>query len=188
MAMARAYRQNSISQLLRPLNGDPFAKTIRRVSVAPAAFAIRGGARASSPSPGGDFAAAPPPEEKRAARKAPRAPRRLITISTSDGKWHGEWNCDYMFTLRELGVADVAEGGQGDSKVLISLVIHKVGLLVAISSSSSSSRFGGMTCSFRGRRLGNCSTPGSDSQWKGESARPSLGDAAAASPRTLKRF
>ncbi|CAA7399128.1 unnamed protein product [Spirodela intermedia] len=125
MAMARTCRQNSTSQLQHPINGDSFPKTMSRVSVPRAACAIHGGARASSTHPGGDFAAPPPPEEKRAARKAPRAPRRLITISTSDGRWHGEWSCDYVFTLRELGVADVAEGGQGDTKVLISLVIHK---------------------------------------------------------------
>ncbi|CAA6662717.1 unnamed protein product [Spirodela intermedia] len=70
-----------------------------RISVPRAACAIHGGARAST-HPGGDFAA-PPPPEKRAARKAPR-PR--------GGSW--VW-------------PDVAEGGQGDTKVLVSLVIHK---------------------------------------------------------------
>ncbi|XP_058097939.1 large ribosomal RNA subunit accumulation protein YCED homolog 2, chloroplastic isoform X2 [Magnolia sinica] len=62
---------------------------------------------------------------KKNTRKRPRTPRRLITISTSDGKWHGQWTYDYIFSLRELQVADLAEDGQKDAEVSISLSIDK---------------------------------------------------------------
>ncbi|CAN4105507.1 unnamed protein product [Withania somnifera] len=54
-----------------------------------------------------------------------KACKRLVTISTSDGRWHGEWNCDYIFSLRDLQLEDLAEDGHTDTQVSITLSIHK---------------------------------------------------------------
>ncbi|RVW44620.1 Large ribosomal RNA subunit accumulation protein YCED-like 2, chloroplastic [Vitis vinifera] len=43
------------------------------------------------------------------AKKSSRSPKRLITISTSDGRWHGKWNSDYVFSFRELQLEDLVE-------------------------------------------------------------------------------
>lgn len=63
---------------------------------------------------------------KKKSPKVSRAPRRLITISTSGARWNGTWGCDYVFTLAELQLADLAEDGQKDAEVFISLSIQKV--------------------------------------------------------------
>ncbi|XP_078439746.1 E3 ubiquitin-protein ligase, putative (DUF177) isoform X1 [Wolffia australiana] len=118
MAAARSYGQQPISHVLQPIRRR-WVTIGHRISVPPPGSC--GGARAAA----ADFAA----EEKRAAaaaaRRGPKAPRRLITISTADGRWQGEWNCDYVFTLRELGLGDVADLGQADAAVLIRLLVQK---------------------------------------------------------------
>ena len=119
MATARSCHQPSISRLRHPPQQSSFSPRKGWISISPPGAAA-GGARCSS---GGDFS---PGEKRTAAKKAPRAPRRLITISTADGRWQGEWYCDFVYSLRELGVADVADLGQADSNVLISLVVQKV--------------------------------------------------------------
>ncbi|XP_010277278.1 PREDICTED: uncharacterized protein LOC104611776 [Nelumbo nucifera] len=58
-------------------------------------------------------------------RRGSRTPRRLISISTSDGRWHGRWTSDYVYSLEELKLADLAEDGQKNAEVLISLNIDK---------------------------------------------------------------
>nr|XP_010911706.1 uncharacterized protein LOC105037779 [Elaeis guineensis] len=63
---------------------------------------------------------------KKKSRKVSRAPRHLITISTSGVGWNSKWSCDYVFTLAELQLADLAEDGQKDAEVFISLSIQKV--------------------------------------------------------------
>ncbi|KAL3651054.1 hypothetical protein CASFOL_007457 [Castilleja foliolosa] len=51
---------------------------------------------------------------------------RLITISTSDGKWQGKWNCDYIFSLQELRLQDLSdEACAADTDVCINLCVHK---------------------------------------------------------------
>ncbi|PPS06859.1 hypothetical protein GOBAR_AA13786 [Gossypium barbadense] len=35
--------------------------------------------------------------------------RRLVTISTADGRWHGTWNCDYLLSLKQLNLDDLVE-------------------------------------------------------------------------------
>ncbi|WOL16868.1 hypothetical protein Cni_G25656 [Canna indica] len=62
---------------------------------------------------------------KKKETKMSRAPRRLITISTAGGRWQGQWSCEYIFTLRELQLADLAEDGQKDSEVFVNLTIQK---------------------------------------------------------------
>ncbi|KAH0456448.1 hypothetical protein IEQ34_014355 [Dendrobium chrysotoxum] len=62
---------------------------------------------------------------KRKSMKSGRTSRRLITISTSCGKWQGQWNCDYLLSLRELQLADLAEEGDKNAEVLVSLSIQK---------------------------------------------------------------
>ncbi|XP_073112716.1 large ribosomal RNA subunit accumulation protein YCED homolog 2, chloroplastic-like [Elaeis guineensis] len=62
---------------------------------------------------------------KKKSHKVSRAPRRLITISTSGAGWNSKWSCDYVFTLAELQLADLAEDGQKDAEVFISLSIQK---------------------------------------------------------------
>ncbi|XP_052204541.1 large ribosomal RNA subunit accumulation protein YCED homolog 2, chloroplastic isoform X2 [Diospyros lotus] len=61
------------------------------------------------------------------ARKNSRNPRRLVTIPTSsDGRWHGKWTCDYLFTLQELQLQDLAEDeAQRDAQVSVTLSIQK---------------------------------------------------------------
>ncbi|XWS34302.1 hypothetical protein CRYUN_Cryun21dG0028600 [Craigia yunnanensis] len=53
--------------------------------------------------------------------------RRLITISTADGRWHGTWSCDYLVSLRDLNLDDLVEDDhqQNDAQVSINLCIHK---------------------------------------------------------------
>ncbi|XP_016482240.1 large ribosomal RNA subunit accumulation protein YCED homolog 2, chloroplastic isoform X2 [Nicotiana tabacum] len=59
-------------------------------------------------------------------KRSQRASKRLVTISTSDGRWHGEWKCDYIFSLRDLQLEDLAEDGHKDTQVSINLCIHKI--------------------------------------------------------------
>ncbi|KAJ4973865.1 hypothetical protein NE237_007039 [Protea cynaroides] len=59
-------------------------------------------------------------------RKSSKGPRRRIIISTSDGsKWDGKWTFDYIFTLKELQLEDLAEDGQKKAEVFITLNIEK---------------------------------------------------------------
>ncbi|KAI9118803.1 hypothetical protein K1719_010248 [Acacia pycnantha] len=60
--------------------------------------------------------------------KASRARRRLITISTGDGKWLGEWTSDYKLSLKDLQLQDlveVEEDKKKNAQVLVSLSIQK---------------------------------------------------------------
>ncbi|EYU23256.1 hypothetical protein MIMGU_mgv1a016262mg [Erythranthe guttata] len=51
---------------------------------------------------------------------------RLITISPSaDGKWHGKWDCDYMFSLQELHLHDLCDDIQQDTYVSLNLSVQK---------------------------------------------------------------
>ncbi|KAK1325687.1 hypothetical protein QJS10_CPA01g00107 [Acorus calamus] len=52
--------------------------------------------------------------------------RRLIKVSTaSDGRRFNEWSSDYVLSLRDLQLEDIAKEGQGDTKVFITLTIQK---------------------------------------------------------------
>ncbi|WJZ81372.1 hypothetical protein VitviT2T_001218 [Vitis vinifera] len=86
------------------------------------------------------------------AKKSSRSPKRLITISTSDGRWHGKWNSDYVFSFRELQLEDlVEEDEEKDAEVSISLCIHK-------HASFGFSVDGRIITSFT-RKCSNCSSP-----------------------------
>ncbi|KAF3683858.1 putative Peroxidase 48 [Capsicum annuum] len=52
----------------------------------------------------------------------------LVRISSSDGRWHGEWNCDYIFSLKELQLEDLVEDHHQEdtTQVSIELSIHKI--------------------------------------------------------------
>lgn len=53
--------------------------------------------------------------------------RRLIRISTAEGKWQGNCNADYIFSLRDLRLDDLVEDGDPNSaRVFVSLTIHRV--------------------------------------------------------------
>ncbi|KAK1387330.1 large ribosomal RNA subunit accumulation protein YCED-like [Heracleum sosnowskyi] len=54
-----------------------------------------------------------------------RMPRHLIKISTAEGRWQGKWNTEYNFSLRDLQLQDLAEDGNGEAKVSISLCVDK---------------------------------------------------------------
>ncbi|XP_021896563.1 large ribosomal RNA subunit accumulation protein YCED homolog 2, chloroplastic isoform X2 [Carica papaya] len=55
-----------------------------------------------------------------------KSPSRLITISTSDGKWHGKWSYDYLLSLQELNLQDLVEDEHNpDAMVSINLCIQK---------------------------------------------------------------
>ncbi|XP_077220599.1 E3 ubiquitin-protein ligase, putative (DUF177) [Tasmannia lanceolata] len=66
-----------------------------------------------------------PQNLKKNLRRSPRPPRRLVKIWTSDGKWHGQWTNNYIYSLQELQLADLVEDGQKDAEVFISLSIQK---------------------------------------------------------------
>ncbi|KAL5699691.1 hypothetical protein ACHQM5_030560 [Ranunculus cassubicifolius] len=52
--------------------------------------------------------------------------KRLITISTSaDGKWKESSTTDYVFSLEELRLGDLAEDGHRDAQVFITLNVEK---------------------------------------------------------------
>ncbi|KAK4348254.1 hypothetical protein RND71_034593 [Anisodus tanguticus] len=58
-------------------------------------------------------------------KRSQRVSKRLVRISTSEGRWHGEWNSDYIFSLRDLQLEDLAEDAHTDTQVSINLSIHK---------------------------------------------------------------
>ncbi|KAK7264137.1 hypothetical protein RJT34_31741 [Clitoria ternatea] len=83
-----------------------------------------------------------------------RAPRRLITISPGDGRYHGDWTCDYLVSLHDLQLQDLIEvedGPHKDANVFINLSIQK-------HASFGLSVDGRVTTSFT-RKCSNCCTP-----------------------------
>ncbi|KAJ8759628.1 hypothetical protein K2173_009275 [Erythroxylum novogranatense] len=59
-------------------------------------------------------------------KKSSRTSRRLISISTADGRWHGKWNSDYLLSLKDLHLEDLIEDDHDkDAKVSVSLCIQK---------------------------------------------------------------
>ncbi|XP_006590298.1 large ribosomal RNA subunit accumulation protein YCED homolog 2, chloroplastic isoform X1 [Glycine soja] len=83
-----------------------------------------------------------------------RAPRRLITISPGDGKYHGDWTCDYRVSLHDLELQDLIEddnNSRKDAQVFINLSIQK-------HASFGLSVDGRVTTSFT-RKCSTCSSP-----------------------------
>nr|KAJ0216214.1 hypothetical protein LSAT_V11C300114970 [Lactuca sativa] len=78
--------------------------------------------------------------------------RRLIRISTAEGKWQGNWNADYSFSLRDLRLQDLVEvGDPNDARVFVSLSIHRhAGFGLSVD--------GTIDTSFT-RKCSNCSSP-----------------------------
>lgn len=66
-----------------------------------------------------------PQESKKNTKRTPRTQRRLISISTSSGRWQGQWTHDYVFSLKDLHLSDLAEDGKRDANVLIRLAVQK---------------------------------------------------------------
>ncbi|OAY52223.1 hypothetical protein MANES_04G066700v8 [Manihot esculenta] len=59
-------------------------------------------------------------------KKGSKTPRRLITISTGDGRWHGKWNSQYLLSLQDLHLQDLIEDDeQKDADVSINLSVQK---------------------------------------------------------------
>lgn len=57
-------------------------------------------------------------------------PRRLITISTGDGRWHGKWDSEFLVSLRDLRLGDLVEDDhKKDALVSVKLSVEKVTLL-----------------------------------------------------------
>ncbi|XP_024031769.1 large ribosomal RNA subunit accumulation protein YCED homolog 2, chloroplastic [Morus notabilis] len=53
-------------------------------------------------------------------------PRRLITISTGDGRWHGKWDSEYLLSLRDLRLEDLVDDErQKNAQVSIKLSVQK---------------------------------------------------------------
>lgn len=53
--------------------------------------------------------------------------RRLITISTGDGRWNGKRSCDYLLSLQDLKLEDLLEDKrQKNAQVSINLFVQKV--------------------------------------------------------------
>ncbi|KAL4570008.1 hypothetical protein LXL04_025657 [Taraxacum kok-saghyz] len=78
--------------------------------------------------------------------------KRLIRISTAEGKWQGNWNADYSFSLRDLRLQDLVEvGDPNDARVFVSLTIHRhAGFGLSVD--------GTIDTSFI-RKCSNCSSP-----------------------------
>ncbi|KAL8535696.1 hypothetical protein ACS0TY_011361 [Phlomoides rotata] len=51
---------------------------------------------------------------------------RLMSISSSDGKWRGKWNSDYIFSLQDLQLHHLLDDEAADTSVFINLCIQKV--------------------------------------------------------------
>ncbi|KAL1556450.1 large ribosomal RNA subunit accumulation protein YCED 2, chloroplastic isoform X2 [Salvia divinorum] len=53
---------------------------------------------------------------------------RLIAISTAEAKWHGNWNSEYLFSLRDLQLLDLSDddGVHKDTNVSINLSVQKI--------------------------------------------------------------
>lgn len=58
-------------------------------------------------------------------RKASKSPRRVITIPASSGRWPGKWTCEYLVSLKDLQLDDLAEDGRKDTEVFVSLSLQK---------------------------------------------------------------
>ncbi|KAK2973917.1 hypothetical protein RJ640_019432 [Escallonia rubra] len=58
-------------------------------------------------------------------RKSHRSPRRLVKISTAEGRWLGKWDTDYTLSLRDLQLEDLADDGNQRAQVFITLSIEK---------------------------------------------------------------
>ncbi|XP_060195495.1 large ribosomal RNA subunit accumulation protein YCED homolog 2, chloroplastic [Lycium barbarum] len=84
-------------------------------------------------------------------KRSQRGSKRLVRISTSEGRWHGEWSCDYIFSLRDLQLEDLAEDAHRDTQISINLSIHKhAGFGLSVD--------GKIMTSFT-RKCSNCSSP-----------------------------
>ncbi|TKY67726.1 hypothetical protein E2542_SST10621 [Spatholobus suberectus] len=89
-----------------------------------------------------------------------RGARRLITISPGDGRYHGDWTCDYLVSLHDLQLQDLIEDDNNqhkDAQVFINLSIQK-SLVMPACYSFGLSVDGRVMTSFT-RKCSNCSTP-----------------------------
>ncbi|KAL1556449.1 large ribosomal RNA subunit accumulation protein YCED 2, chloroplastic isoform X2 [Salvia divinorum] len=78
---------------------------------------------------------------------------RLIAISTAEAKWHGNWNSEYLFSLRDLQLLDLSDddGVHKDTNVSINLSVQKhAGFGLSVE--------GRITTSFT-RKCCNCCSP-----------------------------
>ncbi|XP_071696278.1 large ribosomal RNA subunit accumulation protein YCED homolog 2, chloroplastic-like [Rutidosis leptorrhynchoides] len=85
-------------------------------------------------------------------KKVNKVGKRLIRISTAEGKWQGNWNADYNFSLRDLRLEDLVEDGDPNkARVLVSLTIQRhAGFGLSVD--------GTIDTSFN-RKCSNCSLP-----------------------------
>ncbi|CAI9096853.1 OLC1v1033093C3 [Oldenlandia corymbosa var. corymbosa] len=44
-------------------------------------------------------------------KRSQKTPKKLVKVSTAEGKWHGSWEVDYNLSLRDLHLQDLAEDG-----------------------------------------------------------------------------
>lgn len=52
---------------------------------------------------------------------------RLISISTAEGKWHGNWESEYLFSLRDLQLLDLSDDDvREDTAVSVFLTVERV--------------------------------------------------------------
>ncbi|PKA52147.1 putative metal-nicotianamine transporter YSL12 [Apostasia shenzhenica] len=119
---------------------------------------------------------------KKSKRPSPRSSRRLITISTAGGRWQDKWDCDYIVTLQELQLADLAEEGEKHSEVFVSLSIQKVFLFLTYNMQDSLHFH-----IHHHHLLLLSSTLALGFLWTGGSSRPSRGNAVAAVCHTARR-
>ncbi|XP_010688733.2 large ribosomal RNA subunit accumulation protein YCED homolog 2, chloroplastic isoform X1 [Beta vulgaris subsp. vulgaris] len=56
---------------------------------------------------------------------ASKTRRRVITIPASTGRWHGKWSCEYIISLKDLQLDDLAEDGRKHTEVFVTLSLQK---------------------------------------------------------------
>ncbi|CAI9096852.1 OLC1v1033093C2 [Oldenlandia corymbosa var. corymbosa] len=86
-------------------------------------------------------------------KRSQKTPKKLVKVSTAEGKWHGSWEVDYNLSLRDLHLQDLAEDGHQhhNSEVSVTLSIDKhAGFGLSVE--------GRVTTSFS-RKCSNCSSP-----------------------------
>ncbi|XP_074273756.1 large ribosomal RNA subunit accumulation protein YCED homolog 2, chloroplastic [Silene latifolia] len=60
------------------------------------------------------------------AKRASKVRRRVITIpAASTGRYPGKWTCEYLISLKDLQLHDLAEDGRKGTEVFVTLSLHK---------------------------------------------------------------
>ncbi|KAK9691391.1 hypothetical protein RND81_09G194400 [Saponaria officinalis] len=59
------------------------------------------------------------------AKRVSKSGRRAVTIPASTGRWPGKWTCEYVISLKDLQLHDLAEDGCYGTEVFVTLSLQK---------------------------------------------------------------